>query len=160
MVLSRKPGNLSTGSQDCCWISTVRDTGWKPELGYVYTKDELNAGNLDRLGPISSISSLLARTGLSAESMMSGPESLGAAWEEAGYKAVPSPRKREPGSTVYYRGGYTVQTHGSRDGGNVDAIQLEFPGEVISDDTRRPTFAAKIGDVLTSSMKLTINELY
>jgi len=120
------------------------------ELGYVYTKDELNAGNLDSLGPISSISSLLARTGLSAESMMSGPESLGAAWEEAGYKAVPSPRQPEPGSTVYYRGGYTVQTHGSRDGGNVDAIQLEFPGEVISDDTRRPTFAAKIGDVLTN----------
>jgi len=119
------------------------------ELGYVYTKDELNAGNLDSLGPISSISALLARTGLSAESLMSGEESLGAAWEEAGYKAVPSPRQPNPGTTVYYRGGYTVQTHGSRDGGNVDAIQLEFPAEVINDDTRRDTFATKIGGVLT-----------
>lgn len=29
MVQSRKLRNLSMGSQDCCWISIVKDMGWK-----------------------------------------------------------------------------------------------------------------------------------
>jgi len=129
------------------------------ELGYVYTKSELNEGNLASLGPVSSISSLLSRHGLSPEEMMSGEGSLGAAWEQAGYKAVPSPRQAKPGTDVYYRGGYITQTHGSRDGGNVDAIQMEFPKELITDGDdpaemlitfKGETFANKIGDVITN----------
>merc|ERR1712080_107180 len=58
------------------------------------------------MGGISSVSSLLARTGLSPEQLLSGPASLGALWEEAGYMAIPSPRQPKPGNDKYYRGGY------------------------------------------------------
>ena len=67
-----------------------------------------------------------------------GKESLGALFEAAGYRAVPSPRQPSPGKDLYFRGGYTAQVHGSRDGGVVDAIQLEFPGEIRIDGGRPP----------------------
>ena len=34
------------------------------------------------------------------------------------------------GTDLYYRGRYPAQVHGSRDGGVVDTIHLEFPGEI------------------------------
>jgi len=119
------------------------------ELGYAYTKDQLNSGNLARLGSLSSISSLLTRTRRSPTSLLSGPSSLGAAWEKSGYRAVPSPRKPRPGTDKYYRGGYITQTHGSSGGGNVDAIQLEMPSELTRSTTSRRKFAVTIGGVIS-----------
>lgn len=119
------------------------------ELGYVYLKSQLNAGHLERLGPVSSVSSLIARTGLTPQEMISGEFSLGAMWEEAGYKAVPSPRQPRPGTDLYYRGGYTVQTHGSSHGGKVDAIQLEMPKELLERASVRNRFANKVGEIVT-----------
>jgi len=117
------------------------------ELGYVYRKSDLNEGNLPREG-VSSVSSLLARTGLSPQQLLSGPESLGSLWEEAGYMAIPSPRQPKPGTDKYYRGGYITQTHGSSNGGVVDAIQLELPVELTNSTESRARFAASIGDVI------------
>jgi len=111
------------------------------ELGYVYRKSDLNEGNLPTEG-VSSISSLLTRTGLSPQQLLSGPESLGALWEEAGYMAIPSPRQPSPGKDKYYRGGYITQNHGSSNGGVVDAIQLELPVE-LTNTTESRCFANK-----------------
>lgn len=116
------------------------------ELGYVYTKSDLNEGNL--LEGVSSVSSLLARTGLSPEELLSGPGSLGALWEEAGYMAIPSPRQPSPGKDKYYRGGYITQNHGSTSGGVVDAIQLELPVDLISSTEYRAKMAPSVGDVI------------
>merc|ERR1719209_954178 len=116
------------------------------ELGYVYRKSDLNEGNL--LEGVSSVSSLLARTGLSPEQLLSGPGSLGALWEEAGYMAIPSPRQPRPGTDKYYRGGYITQTHGSSNGGVVDAIQLELPVGLISSTEYRAKMAPSVGDVI------------
>jgi len=121
------------------------------ELGYGYRKAELNAGDLGRLGPVSSVSSLLARTGQSPEELLTGPDSLGAMWEAAGYKAVPGPAQPTPGRFKYYRGGYITQTHGSSmeaGGGQVDAIQLELPSELTNTTESRRRFATKIGGVV------------
>jgi len=133
-------------------------------LGYVYTKSDLNEGNL--LEGVSSVSSLLARTGLSPQQLLSGPESLGALWEEAGYRAFPSPRVPKPGKLKYYRGGYITQTHGSSNGdfnhhsllskktqessngGVVDAIQLELPVDLINSTEYRTKMASSVGDVI------------
>jgi len=130
------------------------------ELGYVYRldrssrsvwllfrKSDLNEGNLPTEG-VSSVSSLLTRTGLSPRQLLSGPESLGALWEEAGYMAIPSPRQPSPGKDKYYRGGYITQNHGSSNGGVVDAIQLELPVELTNTTESRAKFAASVGDVI------------
>jgi len=117
------------------------------ELGYVYRKSDINEGNLPTEG-VSSVSSLLTRTGLSPQQLLSGPESLGALWEEAGYMAIPSPRQPSPGKDKYYRGGYITQNHGSSNGGVVDAIQLELPVELTNTTESRAKFAASVGDVI------------
>merc|ERR1711990_1036910 len=133
------------------------------ELGYVYTKSDLNEGNL--LEGVSSVSSLLARTGLSPQQLLAGPGSLGALWEEAGYMAIPSPRQPTPGKDKYYRGGYITQTHGSSNGGFshygllstnhgssnggvVDAIQLELPVDLINSTEYRAKMAPSVGNVI------------
>ena len=59
-------------------------------IGYLFTKEELNTGELSKSK--SSIDSLLKRTKVSVEEMLFGDASLGAMFEKSGYKAVPSPR--------------------------------------------------------------------
>merc|ERR1719352_874879 len=115
-------------------------------LGYVYTKSDLNEDNL--LEGVSSVSSLLARTGLSPQQLLAGPASLGALWEEAGYRAFPSPRVPKPGQLKYYRGGYIEKTNGSSNGGVVDAIQLELPVDLINSTDYRTKMASSVGDVV------------
>jgi hypothetical protein len=91
---------------------------------------QLNSGKFanSELG----IKSLVSRKKAKLNDFIFGEKSLGALFESAGYRAVPSPRQPSPGTDLY-SGGYTAQVHGSRDGGVVDAIQMEFPGEIRID---------------------------
>jgi hypothetical protein len=98
------------------------------EIGYLIKKAALNTGSF--ANSKQSIKSLVRRENIELDDFLFGQRSLGALFGEAGYKAVPSPRQPSPGPDLYYRGGYTTQVHGSRDGGVVDAIQLEIPGEI------------------------------
>ena len=53
---------------------------------------------------------------------------LSTAQNASGYLSVPSPQVNAPiGDEAYFQGGYNVETHGSQDGGTIDAIQIEFP---------------------------------
>jgi len=113
-------------------------------LGYLIDKDDLD----DRNYPIreSSVRALIERTKLPAEEILFGKMSLGALFEESGYKALPSPRQPKPDGDKYFNGGYIVRTHGSRNKGNVDAIQLEFPSWIRSHatDDMREEFCEKL----------------
>ena len=111
-------------------------------------KASLNSGNFSNSQL--SIKSLVRRKNLKLDDYIFGNKSLGALFEYAGYKAVPSPRQPSPGTDIYYRGGYTTQVHGSRDGGVVDAIQLEFPGEIRIDggDELRQQFSTNLAKIL------------
>jgi len=115
-------------------------------IGYLFVSKELNSGKIDIKK--SSIQALVARTGLPVEQFLYGQESLGAMFESAGYKAVPSPRQPRPGQEKYYRGGWITQVHGSRDGGVIDAIQLEFPTEIRTEasDQDRYMFGVKLAE--------------
>ena len=123
------------------------------ELGYLYSKSQLNTGSLEIFGRISSVSSLLDRTGLSPEALLTGEGSLGAGWERAGYRALPGPRQTRPGNDKYYRGGYITQTYGSGSGGRVDCIQLELPSELTNTTLSRRKFAEAIGGVVADFHK-------
>ena len=118
------------------------------EIGYLIKKAELNSGNFrnSELG----IKSLVNRKKAELNDYIFGKKSLGALLEAAGYRAVPSPRQPSPGTDLYYRGGYTTQVHGSRDGGVVDAIQLEFPGEIRIDGGKqlREQFSTTLATIL------------
>lgn len=100
------------------------------ELGYLIDNDDLDSGRLRRSE--SSINALAHRVDVSFEQILRGDSSLGAMFQEAGYKAIPSPRYPGPGSGVsgkYFRGGYTTRRWGSKDGGDIDCIQMELPPE-------------------------------
>ena len=45
----------------------------------------------------------------------------------------------------YYRGGYITRYHGSRYGGNIDAIQVEIPAELRMRSLEREKFAKALG---------------
>ena len=55
------------------------------------------------------------------------PVSFGGLLESEGYLSVPSPTNPGPNGELYFSGGYITQQYGSRDGGIVDAIQIESP---------------------------------
>lgn len=58
--------------------------------------------------------------------ILRGDKSLGARLYANGLECVPRPGNDTPGSTPYFNGGYTTLAYGSRNGGVIDAIQLEF----------------------------------
>ena len=61
------------------------------------------------------------------KSFIHGNRSLGHFLVKEGLQAVPSPLARDPGLERYFPGGYTVKVYGSKYGGDIDAIQMEFP---------------------------------
>ena len=45
--------------------------------------------------------------------------------------AVASTKTKKPKRNKYFSGGHTVKTYGSKDGGDIDGIQLEFPKKLL-----------------------------
>jgi len=124
------------------------------ELGYLYKRAELNNGDLSETG--TSVATLLRRNGLTPAQLVVGEGSLGAMLERSGYRAVPSPRQLGPGDQRYYRGGFITQTHGSSQGGEVDAIQMEVPAEIRHEggETLRTSFSKDLAKILVAFMDL------
>jgi N-formylglutamate amidohydrolase len=101
------------------------------ELGYLPDEDELRVSDADlnaSRGARNTFNSLVATNpnGYTFAELIRGPKSLGQMYVERGYPSVPSqttpfPMVGEP----YFAGGYIVQRHGSRNGGVIDAVQLE-----------------------------------
>ncbi|KAJ7386626.1 hypothetical protein OS493_008777 [Desmophyllum pertusum] len=101
----------------------------RTELGYLISGYNLNKGvyNIDE----SSIRSLGKhwRCGSNRacfKEFILGDRSLGHFMNQQGLGAVPSPRNKKPNRAKYFSGGYTVKKYGSRAGGEIDAIQMEF----------------------------------
>merc|ERR1712106_918499 len=118
------------------------------EIGYLIKKAELNSGNFgnSEIG----IHALVKRKNAKVDDFIFGERSLGDLFESAGYKAVPSPRQPSPKKDLYFRGGYTAQVHGSRNRGVIDAIQLEFPGELRIDGgkEKRTKFSNSLATII------------
>lgn len=76
---------------------------------------------------MSTLRALGFHTPASFSALVRGPTSLGAGLEARGYATVPAPGLPDPMGAAYFGGGYGVQRHGSRDGGTIDAIQIELP---------------------------------
>ncbi|PAA92266.1 hypothetical protein BOX15_Mlig020394g2 [Macrostomum lignano] len=112
------------------------------ELGYVLSKELLNAGPQDLSG--SSIRALQARTGQSARELLSGRLSLGSLMESAGYKVVPSRSHPSPGSGNYFSGGYITQRYSSLISGQIDAIQVEIASGIRLNPTACEKFGADL----------------
>ncbi len=78
-----------------------------------------------------------------------GPFSFGTWMHGLGYPGVPSAAIPSPGSDPYFTGGYNVRRHGSRDGGTVDAVQIEFQSDLRRVVALRRAMIPRLADTIS-----------
>lgn len=123
------------------------------ELGYLLSGSDLSEPDGLLSGPAyvnrSSVKALAEKPGNDLASLVRGFHSLGTLLEERRVPAVPSTSQPNPGLEDYFTGGYITQRHGSRDDGNVSAIQIEhhYPG-LRDEEENRKRYAEALADAL------------
>ena len=112
-------------------------------IGYLLTADELDNSNdyIDQNISINDVSiySLLNSSGQTLSQLLSGPNSLGALFENNNYTALPSPESRSPEGMRYFSGGYNTYRYGTNGEFNFSSIQLEFPFQGLRDTPQSRT---------------------
>jgi len=132
------------------------------EWGYLLTSAQLqNRGDsLNALVDQASIRNLaLAVEAETLESLLRGERSIAArmeAYDPDLFKSVPGPSFLDPDGGNYFRGGYNTRVHGSVDGGQVDAIQIELPQSIRFTVEPRNRFAV---DFAAAAMQF-LNDFY
>jgi hypothetical protein len=109
------------------WRCIVTYRIQRAELGYLLRSLDLDSGQRLHDPSHTSIRSLsLRHSEIEFDDLLRGNASFGAYLENFGFRAVPSPTDRGPGpGNPYFNGGYLTRRHGSKDGGTIDAIQIE-----------------------------------
>ena len=121
------------------------------ELGYLISATELAGtdAQLNALVAQTSVRALAQRRSLALASLLRGPQSLGAMFEQEGFAAVPSPASPNPAGAEYFSGGYNTDRHGSRASGTIDGVQLEANFTGVRDNaTSWQRFATALVSVL------------
>jgi hypothetical protein len=99
------------------------------ELGYLLSSFSLslsdNSLNGGSYGNSSSIRSLITTSGITFSQLLRGSNSFGSMFESRGFPAVPSATQPNPGSALYFSGGYNTARHGSSGGGQISGVQIE-----------------------------------
>ncbi len=130
------------------------------ELGYLLSAAQLRLSDstldVGRAIEGSSIARL-ARESLSGSTtaaLLRGPTSLGGLLQTRGIAAVPSPAAPAPATgDPYFNGGFNTQRHGSRNGGRLDAVQIECHYSGVRDlPENRRAFADTLTSVLIEFM--------
>lgn len=77
-------------------------------------------------------------------------KSLGGFLSSLGYPAFPSPQypRQLPNGGTYPNGAYNVERHGSKQGGVIDATQIETQGSFIRDATTINSYGADLGQAV------------
>jgi N-formylglutamate amidohydrolase len=131
------------------------------ELGYALDSAQLNRpdATFDASGLItlSTLRDLHARSGpaLAPSALIRGPRSLGALYQAAGLRAIPSPQEPQPGANPFFAGGYIVRTYAAApDTPKVDGLQIETYRIGVRDTSEnRARFARLTVDVLTPFLR-------
>lgn len=118
------------------------------------SNDELDAGSL--VSRQSSIRELDQRSPQSFSALLRGPQSLGGLLEARGFPSIPSPTHAAPtAGQLYFSGSYNIETHGSRDGGTVSALQIECPFKGVREKPElRAKFSAALCEALAEYMRV------
>jgi hypothetical protein len=129
------------------------------ELGYLLSAAELARSDAELAAPVyaakSSVAALAEHSPHAFTSVLRGEHSFGALLEQRGYAAVPSPSAPHPEGAPYFSGGYSTARHGSRDGGIIDALQLEANLQGVRDTAAsREVFALAFAESLLDYLAL------
>ena len=131
-------------------------------IGYLLTADELDNSNdyIDQNISINDVSiySLLNSSGQTLSQLLSGPNSLGALFENNNYTALPSPESRSPEGMRYFSGGYNTFRYGTNREFNFSSIQLEFPFQGLRDTPQsRTQFSSIFVDLVQEYFLIHLN---
>ena len=123
------------------------------EIGYLLKADDLRLpdARLDADGTVAARSSLRAlsrRTPAKFSELVRGETSLGGLLAARGVPAVPSPAEALAPTDPYFNGAYDIAAHGSRDGGRLDAAQLEVPAPQRDTPAHRAATAKAVAEAL------------
>lgn len=94
-------------------------------LGYGITAQKLDMGQFSAYD--TSLTSLARRVYVPFQDLFNGKNSLGYFIEKENITVIPSPTHQYPKGRNYFSGDFIVKHHGSKDGGNIDAVQIEMP---------------------------------
>lgn len=130
------------------------------ELGYLLNGTDLRKNDSSlNTSPISSKTSILNLrfsniNSYSHSQLIRGPHSFGAMIQRRGYPTVPSdsipfPLVSEP----YFNGGYNTVRFGSRNGGTIDAIQIESHQDVRFTYAKRVEYADSLAEAILEYME-------
>jgi hypothetical protein len=140
-------------------------TPQRTELGYLLTKNQLTtySSTLGNLVNYSSIKAMV-EPGITHTSLIKGTNALGTLLNNRlGYKVTPSQAYPQPGDASiftdgkYFNGGYNTSRHGSKFGGTISAIQIEFNQGVRLTDSTRPAYAGKTARAVIDYMGVYFN---
>ena len=135
------------------------------EFGYLLSSSNLRMNNsiinsLDFINN-SSVKGLLNNNSdnLKLTDLLSGESSLGTFLTQKGYASVPSNEDVAPKQgDLYFSGGYNTANYGSRDGGEVDAIQIELNMIGVRDtNENRTLFSQELAEVLLEYLRTHYN---
>ncbi|WP_146198806.1 hypothetical protein [Pararcticibacter amylolyticus] len=138
-------------------------TPQRTEAGYLLAKNDFTTyySTLGNLTWKSSIKYMVKPGSVTMTSLIRGNNALGTLMmNHFPFIVTPSKLYPEPGDTSvftdgkYFDGGYNTARHGSRQGGTVSAIQLEFNQDVRFDDNTRPGYADSIAEAIVEYMNV------
>jgi len=129
------------------------------ELGYLLSRGDLQENDVHlndstKIGK-SSIKHLVADNlkGHQHSELIRGEDSFGTFLNQKNVAAVPSEEDPFPlDDQLYFNGGYNTREYGSRDGGTIDAIQIECHQDVRFIDSDRKPFADSLATVILTYM--------
>lgn len=132
------------------------------EVGYTVSISNLNATDavLNSVPATSSIYHLAKISPFTLSQLIRGDNAFGTLLADEGIPAVPSKQDPKPNNDDYFNGGYCTSTYGSRNGGEVSAIQLETHGTNLRNSpAERKASGAKIADAIIKYMNTHYNLL-
>lgn len=122
------------------------------EVGYALSGVTLSlsdaALNTPAVINTTTIRSLATQPGAYFPGILRGVNSIGGLLQSAGLDSVPGTLYPDPAGNPYFSGGYIVRQHGSRDGGTIDAIQIELPYSIRELHSTRAPFISAMGQAL------------
>lgn len=131
----------------------------RTEVGLLLKASDFTADDLEKFVAKSSIKAMVKPGKVTFTELAKGDFALGSLLTSKVFTATPANVNPLPADPVkfpdgkYFNGGYITARHGSKFGGNISAIQLEFNQDVRVDDKTRNGYVKPIADAIYTFME-------
>jgi hypothetical protein len=131
----------------------------RTEVGFLLKANDFLKSDLENFAQKSSVAAMVKSGKASFNELVKGEHALGTLLNDKVFVTTPSKVNPLPNDSLkfpdrkYFNGGYNTARHGSKFGGNISAMQLEFNQEVRTDDKTRSAYARSIANAINLFME-------